>query len=194
MNVDVLTEDASQPERYQQFRSMVPLLLFLVMVVILGIGLTMNPNLVPSALIGKPIPQFQLPPVKGRELGLSSADLVGDVSMVNIFASWCTSCLVEHPIFMRMAANGTVPIYGINYKDDPDDAAGWLAKYGDPYTRIGADQDGRVGIDWGVYGVPETFVIDRQGMITYKHIGPVTEKDLDEIILPLIRKLRDPQR
>lgn len=183
----------TQPERHQQFRSLVPLLLFLVILVILGIGLTMNPNLVPSALIGKPVPQFQLPPVKGRELGLSNSDLSGEVSLVNIFASWCPSCLIEHPIFMRMAANGTVPIHGINYKDDPDDAAGWLDRFGDPYTRIGADQDGRVGIDWGVYGVPETFVIDRKGMIVYKHIGPVTEKDLDEIILPLIRKLREVQ-
>jgi cytochrome c biogenesis protein CcmG/thiol:disulfide interchange protein DsbE len=136
------------------------------------------------------VPEFSLPPVKGRTLGLSSADLKGEVSLVNVFASWCTACRYEHPIFMRLKQDGVVPVHGLNYKDKPDDAAQWLDTLGDPYTRTGADLDGRVSIDWGVYGVPETFVVGRDGRIAYKHIGPVTAEVWDETILPLIERLR----
>jgi cytochrome c biogenesis protein CcmG/thiol:disulfide interchange protein DsbE len=155
-----------------------------------GWGLTKDPRILPSTLIGKPVPEFNLPSVKGRTLGLSSADLNGEVSLVNVFASWCTACRAEHPLFMRLKAAGVVPIHGLNYKDNPDDAAAWLDKLGDPYTRTGADVNGRVGIEWGVYGVPETFVINRDGRIVYKHIGTVTPKVLDETLLPMIRKLQ----
>src|SRR5690606_16548335 len=117
------------------------------------------PSNLPSTLISKPVPDFALPPVKGRTLGLSSTDLKGEVSLVNVFASWCVACRAEHPLFMKLAAQGTVPLHGLNYKDQPDDAAKWLDSLGDPYTRTGADISGRVAIDWGVYGVPETFVI-----------------------------------
>ena len=169
---------------------LLPVLLFLLVAIGLGIGLTRNPQEIPSALIGKPVPEFALPPVQGRVLGLSSADLQGEVSLVNVFASWCTACRYEHALFMQLEEDGIVPIHGINYKDRPEDAAKWLDDLGDPYTRTGADLDGRVGIDWGVYGVPETFVISQEGVIAHKHIGPVSAKDLEEVILPLIEELR----
>lgn len=165
------------------------LLAFLALVAILAIGLTLDPRKVPSPLIGNPVPRFSLPPVKGRLLGLSDKDLKGEVSLVNVFASWCVACREEHPLFMQLKANGTVPIHGINYKDRPEDAARWLDQLGDPYTRTGADLDGRVAIDWGVYGVPETFVIDRDGRIAYKQIGPVTPRVMQDTLLPLIDKL-----
>lgn len=169
---------------------LVPLLLFAAVFGFLAVGLTLDPRLVPSPLIGKPVPEFDLPPVKGRTLGLASRDLKGEVALVNVFASWCVSCRVEHPVFMDLRQRGVVPIHGLNYKDKPDDAASWLAEMGDPYTRTGADLDGRVAIDWGVYGVPETFVVDREGRIAYKHIGPVTPQVVSEKLLPLIEQLR----
>ena len=169
---------------------LMPLLLFLGLAVLLGIGLTLNPREVPSPLIGKPVPAFDLPPVKGRTLGLSSADLKSEVSLVNVFASWCTACREEHPLLMELKKNGIVLIHGLNYKDKPNDAESWLNELGDPYTRTGADLNGRVGIEWGVYGVPETFVVDRNGGIAYKHIGPLTPKALRNKILPLISELR----
>lgn len=169
---------------------LVPLLIFAALVVILGIGLSLDPRKVPSPLIGKPVPEFSLPPVKGRTLSLASADLKGEVSLVNVFASWCVPCRQEHPLFVELKAKGVVPIHGINYKDQPDDAARWLEELGDPYTRTGADLDGRVAIDWGVYGVPETFLVDRDGRIAYKHIGPVTPQIMSEKLMPLIEQLR----
>ena len=171
-------------------RLLVPLFAFAAIVAVLAVGLTLNPREVPSPLIGKAAPLFSLPPVRGRTLGLSSADLKGEVSIVNVFASWCVACRDEHPIFMQMEREGLVPIHGLNYKDRPEDAQKWLDELGDPYTRTGADIDGRVAIDWGVYGVPETFVIDRDGRIAYKHIGAVTPKLVDETLRPLIAKLR----
>ena len=165
-------------------------LAFFAFVALLGTGLTMDPRTVPSPLIGKPVPQFSLPPVKGRALGLASADLKNEVALVNVFASWCVACRAEHPLLMELRKSGIVPIHGLNYKDRPDDAVAWLNKLGDPYTRTGADISGRVGIDWGVYGVPETFVIDRDGRIAYKQIGPLTPEALRDTIIPLIDKLR----
>ena len=169
---------------------LLPLAAFLGLVLALGWGMTRDPQLIPSALIGKSVPQFSLPPVKGRTLGLSSGDLRGEVSLVNVFASWCVACREEHPVFMQLKAEGVVPIHGLNYKDQPDNAARWLNTMGDPYTRTGADIDGRVAIDWGVYGVPETFVITKDGRIAYKHIGAVTPEVLGQTIIPLIRRLR----
>jgi cytochrome c biogenesis protein CcmG/thiol:disulfide interchange protein DsbE len=155
-----------------------------------AMSLGRNPSLVPSALIGRPAPEFSLPPVQGRVLGLSKADLLGTVSLVNVFASWCVECRSEHPLLMRLASEKSVPIHGLNYKDAPDDAARWLNTMGDPYTRTGADRDGRVAIDWGVYGVPETFVVGADGVIAYKHIGALTEEALAGTILPLVARLR----
>lgn len=142
----------------------------------------------PSALIDKPVPKFTLPPLDGRPGGFSSGDLTGRVSLVNVWASWCAPCRVEHPILMQMAEEG-VPIYGINIKDDPKDANAFLGRLGNPYHRIGADRSGRVSIDWGVYGYPETFVIDPEGRIRYRHVGPIMPRDLDETLRPMIREL-----
>ncbi len=177
--------------RSQTFKYLVPLAIFAAIGIFLGIGLTLDPREVPSPLIGKPAPEFELPPVQGRTMGLSDKVLVGEVSLVNVFASWCTACRDEHPLFMQMYQENIVPIHGLNYKDKPQDAAAWLDALGDPYARTGADVDGRVGIDWGVYGVPETFVIDRNGRIAYKHIGAVNRRVLEETLLPLIEKLRE---
>jgi cytochrome c biogenesis protein CcmG/thiol:disulfide interchange protein DsbE len=165
---------------------------FVVLAVALAWGLTRDPRELPSALIGKPVPEFALPPVEGRTLGLASTDLVGEVSLVNVFASWCTACREEHPLFMRLRAEGVVPLHGLNYRDQPEDAARWLDTLGDPYTRTGADRNGRVAIDWGVYGVPETFVVGPDGRIAHKHIGAVTAQALRETILPLVERLRRP--
>jgi cytochrome c biogenesis protein CcmG/thiol:disulfide interchange protein DsbE len=169
---------------------LLPLAIFAVIGVFLGIGLTLNPRLVPSPLIGKPVPQFRLPPVQGRTLGLAAEDLRGEVSVVNVFASWCVACRDEHPLWMELGRQRVLPIHGLNYKDRPEDAARWLSELGDPYTRTGADRDGRVGIDWGVYGVPETFVVDKHGVIRDKIIGAITRKSVDERLLPLVRKLQ----
>ena len=167
-----------------------PLVAVAALVALLAVGLGHDPREIPSVLIGKPVPKFSLPPVRGRTLGLSSADLKGEVSIVNVFASWCVACREEHPVFMQMKREGLVPIHGLNYKDPPADAQKWLDEMGDPYTRTGADIDGRVAIDWGVYGVPETFVIDREGRIAYKQIGAITPKLVDETLRPLIARLR----
>ena len=190
MTEDIVAADARAPGRRARLAGYIPLLVFLLMAVFLGIGLTMNPRDIPSPLIGKMVPEFSLPPVKGGTLGLASADLRGEVSVVNVFASWCVACREEHPILMGIKKKGIVPLHGLNYKDKPDDARAWLDEMGDPYTRIGADIAGRVAIDWGVYGVPETFVIDRDGRIAYKHIGAVTPEVLRDKLIPLIRKLK----
>lgn len=190
MSEEIVTDRSAAPHQGRRLSAFVPLAVVLAIGVFLAIGLTLNPRELPSPLIGKPVPEFSLPPVKGRTQGLSSADLKGEVSLVNVFASWCVACRSEHPLLMALEQQGVVPIHGLNYKDRPQDAEKWLGELGDPYTRTGADINGRVGIDWGVYGVPETFVIDRQGRIAYKQIGPVTPEVLEKTILPLIKKLR----
>ncbi|MDA8260448.1 MAG: DsbE family thiol:disulfide interchange protein [Betaproteobacteria bacterium] len=190
MTEDIVAGAARAPGNPPRLAGYIPLLVFFVMAVFLAIGLTMNPRDIPSPLIGKPVPEFSLPPVKGRELGLSSADLRSEVSLVNVFASWCVACREEHPVLMGLREKGLVPIHGINYKDKPDDAQAWLNELGDPYTRTGADISGRVAIDWGVYGVPETYVIDRDGRIAYKHFGAMTPEALRDTIMPIINKLQ----
>jgi cytochrome c biogenesis protein CcmG/thiol:disulfide interchange protein DsbE len=173
-----------------RLRFLVPIAAFAGLMLTFVWALNRNPSTIPSALIGQQVPQFALPAVKGRTLGLSTADLEGEVSLVNVFASWCVACREEHPLLMRVKADGLLPIHGLNYKDEPDSAARWLNTMGDPYTRTGADRDGRVAIDWGVYGVPETFVVAKDGRIAHKHIGPLTPEALEDTILPLITKLR----
>jgi len=168
-----------------------PLIITAIIMVFLGIGLLfLNPKEIPSALIAKPAPAFDLAPVQGRQLGLKTADLKGEVSLVNVFASWCVACRAEHPLLMRLAKEGEVPIHGLNYRDQPQDAADWLDRLGDPYTRTGADITGRVAIEWGVYGVPETFIVGRDGLIAHKHIGAINPKTLKEEIMPLVRELQ----
>jgi len=181
---------AAPARRPSRWTYLGPLAIFVFVAVFLGIGLTRDPREIPSPLIGKPVPEFRLAPVKGRALGLATADLKREVSVVNVFASWCTACRDEHPLWMALARERVLPIHGLNYKDKPDDAARWLDKLGDPYTRTGADLDGRVGIDWGVYGVPETFVIDRQGRIRRKIIGAINRRIVDEELIPLVQQLR----
>lgn len=153
-------------------------------------GLQNKDDSLPSALIGQPVPEFSLPPIAGRDDGLASSDLRGKVSIVNFWASWCVPCRVEMPLLVDLARTGTVAIYGINYKDDAEAARGLLQDLGDPYARIGADTTGRVAIDWGVYGLPETFVIDAKGRIAYKHVGPFDKRMLEELILPVVARLK----
>lgn len=173
----------------QRWLFVLPVLLFGLVATYLGLGLTRDPTTLPSALINQPVPEFALPPLYDDEPGLSSANLRGDVVLVNMFASWCVPCRVEHPIITRLAEKERIPVYGINVKDKPEDAKVWLAQLGNPYRRIGADRNGRVSIDWGVYGIPETFVIDRESRIRYRHVGPITTSDLTEKLLPMIRAL-----
>lgn len=142
---------------------------------------------IPSAMIDKPVPVFELPPIAGRTDGLTTADLGGQVSLVNVWASWCPPCRAEQPVLMTLAKQG-VRIYGINYKDRPEDARRFLDTLGDPFVRIGADATGRVAIDWGVYGYPETFVVDAAGRIRYRHVGPINPGQIDSVILPMLRK------
>jgi len=190
MSEQAAVAETCVPALRRRWTGYIPLAVFGVIAVFFGIGLTMNPREIPSPLIGKPVPEFTLPAVKGRTLGLSTADLRGEVALVNVFASWCVACREEHPVLLDLGRRGVVPIHGLNYKDKPEDAQAWLDALGDPYTRTGADVSGRVGIDWGVYGVPETFIVDRKGRIAHKHIGPITAKALEDTILPIVRRLQ----
>jgi cytochrome c biogenesis protein CcmG/thiol:disulfide interchange protein DsbE len=171
-------------------RYLIPLAVFLVLVAFLGIGLGLNPREVPSPLIGKPAPAFKLTQLHESGKVMGREDMLGQVWLLNVWASWCVSCREEHPILVELATRNVVPIYGLNYKDKNDDALAWLKQFGDPYTASIVDRDGRVGIDYGVYGVPETFVIDKAGLIRYKQIGPVTPQALKDKILPLVRQLQ----
>ena len=157
--------------------------------VFLGIGLRLDPKEVPSPLIGKPAPAFALARLDKPEQKIGRDDLLGKVWMLNVWASWCVACRQEHPLLVEFAKAKILPIYGLNYKDKPDAGRKWLADFGNPYTASLSDLDGRVGIDFGVYGVPETFIIDRQGMVRFKHIGPVTPEVIRTQIEPLVRKL-----
>ena len=190
------TEEGSarpQVSAARRLRYLLPVFVFVALAAALGVQLlTGDPSTVPSALIDKPVPEFALPPVQGFEEagGFATADLgQGKIALVNIFASWCGPCRVEHPLLMALAEAGTVPLYGINYKDTPEDAERWLGRLGNPYTLMGADRDGRTGIDWGVYGVPETFVVDGAGRIRHRHVGVLSQYDLEETVLPLIEEL-----
>jgi cytochrome c biogenesis protein CcmG/thiol:disulfide interchange protein DsbE len=170
-------------------RYTVPLVLFLGLVVFLAIGLGHDPHEVPSPLINKPAPAFQLAQLENPAKTFSAQEMRGKVWLLNVWASWCVSCREEHPLLLEYARSGAVPIYGLNYKDKSDDALSWLAELGDPYVLSVSDSDGRVGIDYGVYGAPETYLIDRNGIIRLKHIGPVTRDIWDQKILPLAREL-----
>jgi cytochrome c biogenesis protein CcmG/thiol:disulfide interchange protein DsbE len=168
----------------------IPLAIFAVLVAFLYIGLFRDPREVPSPLIGKPAPAFKLAKLHAPGETFAPADLKGNVWLLNVWASWCVSCRVEHPLLVQLARSGIVPVYGLDYKDKPDEGIAWLAQHGNPYAASLVDRDGRVGIDYGVYGVPETFVIDKSGIIRYKQIGPLTPEALKEKILPLVRELQ----
>ena len=171
-------------------RFLVPLGIFVLLVGFLAAGLQLDPREVPSPLIGKPAPPFTLPQLADPQRGFSHKEMLGQVWMLNVWASWCVSCREEHPVLVELARSKAVPVYGLNYKDKREEALAWLKQFGDPYALSVIDADGRIGIDYGVYGVPETYVIDRQGVIRYKRIGPVTREVLEAKILPLVRKLR----
>jgi cytochrome c biogenesis protein CcmG/thiol:disulfide interchange protein DsbE len=171
-------------------RYLVPLGIFLVLVVFLGVGLGLNPREVPSPLIDKPAPAFELAQLHQSDRRFATRDMLGKVWLLNVWASWCVSCREEHPVLVELSKTNVVPIYGLNYKDQRDDALAWLNQFGNPYGLSVVDGDGRVGINFGVYGVPETFVIDKAGVIRYKQIGPVTPQALEQKILPLVRKLQ----
>lgn len=170
-------------------RYLIPLGIFVVLALFLGVGLKLNPREVPSPLIGKPAPAFSLPTLADPAVSVTAEQMKGKVWVLNVFASWCVPCLAEHPHVTQLARMPGVNVVGLNYKDKPEDAKRWLARHGDPYQAIAADATGRVGIDYGVYGVPETFIIDRSGVIRHKQIGPITAQSLNDDILPLLKTL-----
>jgi len=170
-------------------RFLIPLGLFVVLVGFLAVGLKLDPREVPSPLIGKPAPKFALPLLANPNQTMRREDLLGKVWILNVWASWCAACRDEHPLLVEYSRAKRVPIYGLNYKDTREAGQQWLARFGNPYDASLFDQDGRVGIDWGVYGVPETFVVDREGTIRFKHIGALTPAILRERIEPLLRQL-----
>ncbi|HET9821706.1 MAG TPA: DsbE family thiol:disulfide interchange protein [Burkholderiaceae bacterium] len=167
-----------------------PLVVIAILFAFFGVGLKLNPREVPSPLIDKPAPAFSLPRLDEPGQRLGRDDLRGQVWLLNVWASWCVACREEHPLLVEFARRKLVPIYGLNYKDQRPDAQRWLANFGNPYTASVSDLDGKVGIDFGVYGVPETFVIDKGGTIRFKQIGPITPEVLKDRIEPLIRKLQ----
>ena len=173
----------------RRFLYLLPTILFVVLCGFLFRGLSLDPSLVPTALIDKPVPYFDLDELDDRTDPLSSVNLKGKVTLVNVFSSWCGPCRIEHPLLLEIAARGQVALHGINYKDEPVAARAWLDDLGNPFERIGVDRDGRVSIELGVYGVPETFLIDSTGRIRYKHVGPISENDWNKHLLPLIRTL-----
>lgn len=173
----------------KSLKFLIPLSLFLLLAVFLAVGLRLNPREVPSPLIGKPAPDFTLPTLHQPEATISRKDLLGQVWILNVWASWCVACREEHPAVVEFGRRKIVPIYGLNYKDTRDAGMQWLARLGNPYVASLFDADGKLGIDFGVYGVPETFVIDRQGVIRFKHIGPMTPQILREQIEPLVKSL-----
>lgn len=172
-------------------RFLLPLAILSALVVFLGLGLLRDPGEVPSPLIDKPAPAFELPTLQDSNVTLTRASF-GEhpVSLFNVWASWCVACRQEHPLLMELAREDAVPIYGLNYKDEGANARAWLERYGNPYRASAVDRDGKVGIDWGVYGVPETYIVDRYGIIRYKHIGPITARAWQETMRPLIERLR----
>ena len=170
-------------------RFLIPLGLFAVLVGFLAVGLNLNPREVPSPLVGKPAPMFDLPQLAAPDKRFSPADMKGKVWLFNVWASWCVSCRQEHPVLVAFAKSGVAPLVGLDYKDEREDGLRWLNRFGDPYLLSAYDRDGRVGIDYGVYGVPETYVIDKAGVIRYKQIGPVTPEVLEKKIVPLIKEL-----
>ena len=171
-------------------RYLLPLGIFLVLVAFLAVGLKLNPREVPSPLINKSAPAFELPTVRDPDRSIGLSDLKHEVSLFNVWASWCVSCRHEHPLLVELSRRRIVPIYGLNYKDNRADAMRWLDNLGNPYRASAFDSDGRVGIDWGVYGVPETFVVDRNGIIRHKHTGPISTEDWKNTLLPIIRDLQ----
>ncbi len=171
-------------------RYLIPLIAFIGLVILLAVGLRLDPREVPSPFIGKPAPAFNLVSLHDENNKIAPENMKGKVWILNVWASWCVSCREEHPLLMDLAKTKQVPIYGLNYKDDQSNAILWLRQWGNPYQASAFDPQGGVGIDWGVYGVPETFVIDKQGIVRHKHIGVLKQKHLNETIMPLVKQLQ----
>ena len=171
-------------------KGLIPLAIFVVLLVFLAIGLTRDPSQIPSPLIGKPAPNFTAPVLGKPGESFNNKDMLGKVWLLNTWASWCVACRVEHPLLVEFVKTNPLPIIGLDYKDKEADGKQWLARYGDPYTRAIVDADGRIAIDFGVYGVPESFLIDKAGIIRYKQIGPFTEEALRDKLVPLIKELQ----
>lgn len=171
-------------------RYAVPIAVLAALIALFAVGLNQDPSYVPSPLIGKPAPAFALPRVDNPALQLDRSELLGDVSLLNVWATWCVGCRQEHPFLVELARRGEVRIFGLNWKDDPASARAWLSRLGDPYVASGMDQDGRVAIEWGVYGAPETFLLDAAGIVLYKHIAPLTPEIWEREFVPRIRKAR----
>ena len=172
-------------------RFLIPFGIFVVVVGFLAVGLTLNPRELPSPLVGKAAPDFSLPQLHDPGKVIASNDLKGKVWLLNFWASWCGGCKEEHPVLIHLAQSGAVPIYGMDYKDQREEALTWLREWGNPYPVVAVDESGRTGINYGVYGVPETYVIDKAGVIRYKQIGPLREDILEAKILPLVRELQN---
>jgi cytochrome c biogenesis protein CcmG/thiol:disulfide interchange protein DsbE len=173
----------------KSLRFLVPLAVFIVLLVFLGVGLKLDPREVPSPLIGKPAPGFALARLDDAAQTIKREDMLGKVWMLNVWASWCVACREEHPLLVEFSRKKLLPVYGLNYKDQRADGLAWLGQFGNPYDASLFDKDGRVGIDFGVYGVPETFIIDREGVVRLKHIGPLTPQVIQSEIEPMVRKL-----
>lgn len=170
-------------------RFLIPFALFAVLIYFFFVGLSLNPREIPSPLVNKPAPPFNLPQLHEPSKNLGVEDMRGKVWIFNVWASWCVSCREEHPLWVAFARNNSLPIVGLNYKDKRPEALNWLLQLGNPYVVSVMDSEGRTGIDYGVYGVPETYVIDRQGIIRMKHIGPINEVVLQAKILPMVKEL-----
>ena len=186
-----MSEDAP---RKTWWLTAIPVAVFIIIAIVLGVGLMGEPSKIPSALIGKPAPDFTLPAIPGMDVkGFDGASLRGgQVTVVNVWASWCVPCRVEHPLLMELAKRRDIRLVGLNYKDEPENARRFLGTMGQPFAAIGADQTGRSAVDWGVYGVPETFIVDGKGLIRYKWIGPMTPEALTGAIDSEIRKAAQP--
>ena len=167
----------------------IPFAAFIALAAALWLGLGRDPSILPSVLIDRPVPEFALAPVRAGDTQFVSSDLGGEVSLINVFASWCGPCRIEHPTLMALAAEQRVPIFGINGKESPEDCLRYLAEAGDPYARIGSDESGRFALDLGVTGAPETFIVDRHGRIRFKQVGPITPEVWQETIAPIVQQL-----
>ena len=170
-------------------RYFLPLIAALILIPIMILGLRSDPSELPSQYIGKPAPEFNLPTLRDAEKNISTADLRGQISLVNIWATWCAGCRAEHPFLMQLSRENTVPIYAINWRDNREDALRWLGQLGDPYVASGFDEDGRVGIDWGAYGAPETFLLNAQGYVVYRYTGPLSRAMWNQEFVPRIAEL-----